>query len=208
MKRFGVVFLIVATGVVLGAGNSADGILVDATASPPPPVVTKFLGLFDRLRAEDEKRAQGTRQHVSFRLSDSEIDDYLRYSLHAIPRPGLNSVTVKIFPANYISTFTVIDFDAVERWHPGTIPVLLRPMLSGKKSIWIDYRINANDSRLSFSVEKAYYDSLRLPALFVEKMIALVAARQPEKYDTSKPIPLPFGLRQMWTTDHAIHGQN
>jgi hypothetical protein len=35
-----------------------------------------------------------------------------------------------------------------------------------------------------------------------------VAARQPEKYDTSKPITIPFGLKDLSTTDHVIHGEN
>jgi hypothetical protein len=39
-------------------------------------------------------------------------------------------------------------------------------------------------------------------------MIAIVAARQPEHYDTTKPVPLPFGLRQVWTADHVIMGKN
>lgn len=178
------------------------------TEATPPPVAVKFLGLFDQLRAAETQKASGVNRHVSFRLSDTEITDYMRYSLHALPRPGLHSVTVKIFPANYISTYTVVDFDAVERWHPGTIPALLRPVLSGKKTIWVDYRIQAQNSHLSFSVEKAYYQDIRLPAFFVDKMIGIVAARQPEKYDTSKPMPIPFGLRQIWTSDHVIQGQN
>jgi len=57
-------------------------------------------------------------------------------------------------------------------------------------------------------VEKAYYQDVHLPAFLFEKVIAIVAARQPEKYDTSKPIPIPFGLRAIWTTDHTIQGQN
>jgi hypothetical protein len=32
-------------------------------------------------------------------------------------------------------------------------------------------------------VEKAYYGNLRLPAILVQQMIAIVAARQPEHYD-------------------------
>ena len=193
---------------VIAAAAAQGANPADAPVNAPPPVVAKFLTLFDQLRAADTPKAHGTPQHVAFKLSDSEINEYMRYSLHALPRPGLDSVTVKVFPANYISTFTVIDFDAVERWHPGTIPSLLKPVLSGKKSIWVDYRINANDFKISFSVEKAYYQSLRLPAFFVEKMIEIVAARQPEKYDTSKPMPIPFGLRQVWTIDHVIQGQN
>src|ERR1051325_10906479 len=82
-----------------------------------PAVATKFLNLFDRLRAAEEKHEQ-----VSFQLSETEINDYLRYSLKATPRPGIDSVTIKVFPKDYLSTFTRVDFDAVEQWHPGTIP--------------------------------------------------------------------------------------
>ena len=39
-------------------------------------------------------------------------------------------------------------------------------------------------------------------------MIQIVAARQPEKYDTSKPMPIPFGLRKVWTTEQLIYGNN
>jgi hypothetical protein len=184
------------------------GLAANVPANTPPPVAAKFLGLFDQLRVAQEKKAHGGHQNVTFQFSDSEIDDYMRYSLRVTPRPGLESVTVKVFAQNYISTYTVVDFDAVERWRPGTIPVILKPVLNGKKSIWVDYRIQAQNYQLTFSVEKAYYQSIRLPAFFVNKMIQIVAARQPEKYDTSKPMPIPFGLRQIWTSDHVIQGQN
>ncbi|MGB7762250.1 MAG: hypothetical protein WBL61_20620 [Bryobacteraceae bacterium] len=172
-----------------------------------PPVAQKFLGLFQELREAGTARGSSGR-HVSFALSDDEINEYMRYSLRATPRPGVDSVTVKIFPQNYISTFTVVDFDAVERWKPGTIPYLLRPILRGKQSVWLDYRFAAANSTATFSVEKAYYDKIRLPAFFVEKMIQILAARQPEHYDTSKPVPLPFGLRQVWTENHVAKGNN
>jgi hypothetical protein len=172
-----------------------------------PPVAQKFLSLFQELRDAEAQPAAACR-HVSFTLSDREINDYMVYSLHTTPRPGLESVTVKIFPHNYVSTFTVVDFDAVERWKPGTIPGILRPALHGKQSIWVDYRFSAANSKITFSVEKAYYDKLRLPAFFVEKMIGIVAARQPEHYDTSKPLPLPFGLRNVWTENQVVKGNN
>ncbi len=115
--------------------------------------------------------------HFALALSDDEINEYMRYVLLMRPRPGLDSVTVKIFPHNYVSTFMVVDFDAVERWKPGTIPALLRHILRGKQSVWVDYRFTAADSRLTFSVEKAYYDKIRLPAFFVEKMIELYTGK-------------------------------
>lgn len=190
MKRLTIVILICAAGIA-------------AAENQPPPEAVKFLALFDQLRA-----AQTGHQHVEFQFSDKEVDDYMRYSLKATPRPGLESLTVKVFPGNYISTYTVIDFDAVERWHPGTIPAVLRPVLTGKKSVLVDYRIQAHDSQIGFSVEKAYYQNIHIPAFLVSKVIGIVAARQPEKYDTSVPMPIPFGLKALWTSDHVMHGMN
>jgi hypothetical protein len=172
-----------------------------------PPVAQKFLTMFHTLRVAQALPA-ATRPRLSFALSDGEINDYLRYSLRAIPRPGLDSVTIKIFPHNYVSTYTIIDFDAVERWRPGTIPFLLRVFLQGKQTIWVDYRFGAANSRISFEVEKAYYDQIRLPAFLVQKVIEILAARQPEHYDTSRPLPLPFGLRDVWTEDKIVKGNN
>lgn len=172
-----------------------------------PLEAQKFLRLFQSLR-EAETQVPASRRHVSFALSDAELNAYMRYALRTTPRPGLDSVTVKIFRRNYVSTFAVVDFDAVERWKPGTIPAILRPVLRGRQSIWVDYRFSATNSKLTFSVEKAYYNQLRLPGFFVEKLIRLVAARQPEHYDTSKPLPLPFSLSTVWTENQVIKGNN
>lgn len=177
---------------VLGAHESMGAFQAQESAA-----VRKMLGLFERLRGSAP---------VSFALADTEISDYLKHSLLVTPRPGLQSCNVKIFAQNYVSTFTVIDFDAVERWKPGTVPVLLRPALNGKKSIWVDCRFGGANGKLTFAVEKAYFEGIRLPAVLVEKVIAIVAARQPEKFDTSKPVPIPFGLKSLWTEGNVIRG--
>jgi hypothetical protein len=202
MKRPTIAFLICC---LAGTAAQADPVIIGDNR---PAAAVKFLALFDQLRAAEEAGKRGEHQRVAFEFSDTEIDEYMQYSLKAAPRPGLESVTVKVFPANYVSTYTVIDFDAVERWKPGTIPTLLRPVLTGKKSIWVDYRIQAHDSKIGFSVEKAYYQNIHIPAFLVSKVIGIVAARQPEKYDTSAPMPIPFGLKTMWTSEHVMHGQN
>ncbi len=172
--------------------------LCSLPAAAQAPGVAKMLGLFARLQAPQ--------QPFQFEVTDAEINEYMRHALRVTPRPGLDSVQVKIFPNNYISTFTVIDFDAVERWKPGTVPALLRPVLNGKKAVWVAYRFQTENGAVTFSVEKAYFQKIRLPAFFVEKMIEIVAARQPEKYDTTKPVPLPYGLRRIRTREHVATG--
>jgi hypothetical protein len=171
--------------------------------SAQPAAVQKVLRLFDELN-----QAQSTKQKVRFQLTEAEVNEYLRYARTANPRPGLEGMSVKFFPANYVSTFTVVDFDLVEQARPGTVPVVLKPVLNGKKEVWVDLRLNAAGGVGTFSVEKAYFQSIRLPAFLVEKMINVVGARQKEKFDTSKPVPLPFRLRSVVTGDKSISGEN
>lgn len=158
-----------------------------------------MLALFDTLRQAEQRGLP-----ISVELHEAEINQYLEYCLAHTPRPGLHSLRIKIFPHNYISTFAVVDFDALESWKPGTIPALLKPILTGRKSLWTDFRFRAAQHRLTFSVEKADFQNLRLPILLVEKLIQIAAARQPEHYDTSKPVLLPYGLRRIWTEPREV----
>lgn len=177
--------------------------LADAEAPPVPGAVSKILVIFSRLQA-----AQQEFQPVHFDLSEPEINQYAVHALQTTPRPGLRSISVKVFPGNYVSTYTLLDFDAVERWKPGTIPTLLKPALRGQKTVWLDFRFQSFQGHTAFTVEKAYFQDIRLPAFFVQKLIEAVAARQPEHYDASKPLPLPFGLKKIWTNGHILSGEN
>ena len=179
-----------------------------ATNADVPPAATKFLDVFDRLRAAYKQQEAGdARPQVNFQFSEMEFNEYLRYSLKTTPRPGIDSVVVKFLAKDSVSTLTRIDWDAVERWRPGTIPSVLKPLLKGKKSVSIDFHFQVADSKLTYTVDKARYEDMNLSPFLVEKMIQIVGARQPEKFDASKPLPLPFDVSKVWTTEHNIHGK-
>lgn len=173
-----------------------------------PPAALKVHGIFAQLREAEETGKKGQKQPAAFQLTEAEVNDYIKYSLTAEPRPGVKNATVKILANNYLSTLVTLDFDAVERWKPGTIPVLLKPVLAGQKSIWVDYRIRAHNGLFTFSVEKSYFQNTWIPAWVTQKMIEVVLSRQREKVDASKPIPLPFGLKEAWTGNQSLHGHN
>jgi hypothetical protein len=173
------------------------------TAPVQSPAVQKMLKLFT-----DLTRAGSTKEKVQFQFTEGEVNEYLNYARVANPRPGLDRLTVKFFPQNYLSTFTVVDFDMVEKARPGTVPLLLKPVLSGKKAIWVDLRLNAGSGLGTFSVEKARFQNIPLPAFLVETAINVIGSRQKEKFDTSKPVPLPFGLRWITTSAQAVRGAN
>lgn len=172
-------------------------LLVLTVCSAQPPASVKVLGIIKHLQSGPTK----------FELAEYEVNQHIIYSLKTTPRPGLNSMQVKFFDGNYVSTYTTVDFDAVEKWKPGTIPMILRPVLSGKRAIWVDIRFFVNNAHATYKIEKAYYEKIPIPAFALEKAIQVIAARQPEKYDTTKPVPLPFGMKNLSTKAQRIAGE-
>jgi hypothetical protein len=53
-------------------------------------------------------------------------------------------------------------------------------------------------------IEAAAHDPRGVDAAYHE----LPAGRQPEHYDTSKSVASPFGLRQLWTEEQVLKGNN
>jgi len=177
-------------------------LMIGGIAAGQPPV-EKILRLF-----VDLTRAQTSGQKVRFRLTEAEVNTYLVYSRQAHPRPGLDRMSVRFLPGNYISTVTVVDFDMVEAAQPGTVPAILRPVLSGKRELGVDVSVRAENGLGTYRVEKATFEGVPLPAFLVEKMIEVLGARQPEKFDTTKPVPLPFGLRSVRAGEQWLAGEN
>lgn len=184
-------------------------VLLSLAAPAESPAVTKVLNLFHSLNQAQAAKASGQPgQKVGFMLTDAEVNEYLRHARTVNPRPGLDNLRVQFYPSNYVATLVTIDFDAVEKFRPGTVPSLLRPILSGKRAVQVDVRLQPANGATTFSVEKASFESIRIPAFVVEQMIAAVASRQKEQYDTTKPVPLPFGLRTINTELGKVSGAN
>jgi hypothetical protein len=72
----------------------------------------------------------------------------------------------------------------------------------------VDLRFRqTTDWLVGLSVEKAYYQDLRIPAWLVQEMMRILAAHQPEHYDTDR-LMLPMGLRRVWTAGRTISAMN
>lgn len=178
----------------------------DLAADPSPaltrtpmitPTISHILDLLSKLNTVP-------RQPVVLHLSDAEVNEYLTYALLISPRPGIDSVSIKFFPHNYISTVIIIDFDLLEKWSHGLIAGL--PGLAGKKALWIDLRFSLNAGTLSWTVEKAYYANKRLPEFLAEKILETIGAHQRENA-SGLEMAVPFGMRHIQTGEHFIEGE-
>ncbi len=180
-------------------------VAISIASAREPGGANRIVQLIEQLQ-QSQATTPGT--PVKFDLTEAEINDYIIHALRRTPRPGLAGAQVRFFPGNYMATLTTVDFTAVEQWKPGTIPAVLRPVLSGQRKVQVDFRFAPADGLVRFRVEKAEFEGIAIPSIVVNEVIRVVAARQPEHYDTTKPVPLPFGLKTFWTTAGHVLGQN
>lgn len=161
-----------------------------------------------QLQDAQTAKQRGKPAKVSFQIPEAEANAFIRYGFTEAPRPGVESVRVKFFPKNYVSSYMVVDLDKVNEWRPGTVPTMLQAVLKGKQGIQVDARFRTVNGGLLFDIEKASVNDVRVPAFVVQQILKVVAARQPQPYDLSKPVPLPNGVQRMWTGDKILYGEN
>jgi hypothetical protein len=191
-----------------------------AAAVPPPPSVpavaasseknqrvTQMLDLLTSLAAYNRNGRNRQQQQISFEIPETEINEYLAYSLRFVRRPGIESASVTLLPHNTVQAVALIDYDAIRRWNPGTVPLALQATLQGKREIHLDAQFEAQNGILNFTLQAAQdHERKPIPKDVAANILRSLAAQQPEQYDTSAPIRLPFGLQRVWTESRVLCG--
>lgn len=101
-----------------------------------------------------------------------------------------------------------IDFDAVQKWNPAIFPEVLRGILTGKRTVHADLTFDIKNGACTFDLKDATGpDGKALLNKVMSSIMQALGSRQPESYNTAKPIPLPFGLKKIWTDKQLISGE-
>jgi len=159
------------------------------------------LGKFDQ-----EGRTAGRK--VGFEIPERALNEYLAYTLRNRPRPGITSMTVTLLPKNHISSDIEINFDAVQKWNPGIFPEAVRGFLTGKRTVHTDLKFEVKNGAVSFDLKDVTGpDGKAIVNKVMTAVLQALGSQQPESYDTSKPIPLPFGLKRIWTDKQLLCGE-
>jgi hypothetical protein len=147
-------------------------------------------------------------QKIGFEIPERAVNEYLAYSLRNKPRPGISAITVSLLPKNDISAMIEIDFNSVTEWNPEILPEPLRPLLSGKRTIQLNAHFESKNGTFTFSLKDVHGpDGKLLVNKIMTDLIQSIGSRQPESYDAAKPLPLPFGLRRVWTEKQSVMGE-
>jgi hypothetical protein len=178
------------------------GLLAGAQAqSSGATLVQDLLGSLGRF----DQEGRPANQKVAFELPEKAVNDYLAYALRTRPRPGISSITVKLLPGNQISADVEIDFSAISA---DALPEAMRSMLSGKRMIHAEAKFDAQGGFCNFSLKDAQGpDGKAIVNKVMAAVLQSLGSQQPESYDTAKPIPLPFGLKRIWTDKQLLCGE-
>jgi hypothetical protein len=156
-----------------------------------------------------EKDGRPADQKLGFQLPEMAVNEYLAYALRNNPRPGITAVKVTLLPKNEISSVVSIDFDALRDWSPDLLPEPLRPALKGTIVVRVNAEFRPGNGAFTLVLKDAEGpNGVTIPKKLMERLVHLVASRQPEAYDTDHPIPYPFGLKRVWTEKQLFCGEN
>jgi hypothetical protein len=143
---------------------------------------------------------------VKFEFSEAEINEYLAYSLRLKPRAGIRELAVRLNPDDAFSVRTVMDFESILKWHSWILPDALKAIASADPAVEMDVKFSAHDGYGSYKLLAVRGLGGALTADAAMWVIQAISLQQPESYDTLRPIPLPFGLRRIWTGQGSVSG--
>jgi hypothetical protein len=155
---------------------------------------------------EYEHAGRPPSQRLSFEFPEIYINLYLSTSLKLKPRPGLSSLSVALLPVNRIVATAQVDIRRLMADDPAMIPSNLRPQLIRASSLKAEFTFRIESGRLTFAVKPVASDGLEVPGPVLERIIRKLAFIQPERLDTSRPITLPWGMKDLYTRAKLLGG--
>lgn len=183
------------------AASKAKKSAVETAPAPPPKPRTPAEKVSDTLQefiVQADLRGKGKNPpEKQARFSEDELNAYVQEAIKAKARFGITSVAIKLIGPNYLGATASVDFGKVNVEDQSLGVRMVRSMLSGEKQIYIEGTIIAGGGKGQFKLEKAYLGQVRLPVYFIEKVLNFLGHRQTPPIDTSQPVPLPYGLKNI-----------
>ena len=173
----------------------------NAQSGPSPTEVVQ--DLFRSLRTFEED-GKPSSQKVGFQLPEKVVNLYLAASQLTHPRPIIDQMQVHLLGGNRCIVDAKVDFDGLNGDAPDSSKSALKEF-HGVKSVRAEFHFSVQNNAIVFDA-KPIKSELTPSQGQLTEIIRLVAASQPEKIDSTRPIPLPFGLRRLWTANGMLLG--
>jgi hypothetical protein len=151
---------------------------------------------------QEDGRPAASRQ-IGFQLPEGVLNSYLAASLSTNPRPMITSMQVHLLSGNRCMVDAKINFTELRPKEPSLFSGI---EFRGSKSVRAEFHFSVSSGYLIFQA-KPLNSEVPISHRLLIAMIRHIAANQPEKVDTTRKIPVPFGLRKLWTEDGKLCGE-
>jgi hypothetical protein len=128
-------------------------------------------------------------QNSTIRITEDELNAYLEQEYRKKPHSGMKSASVKLFAGNRITADSVIDMDDIQSDNSMGMKMLTW-LMSGNQSLHAEAKLLFKGNTVTYQLERAQVNEVTLPNALVEKLIEILARKQSQKIDVTKPIPL------------------
>jgi len=187
---FGRFALIAIAALALGQAPSSP------PATSPDPAVERVEKMLEDLEAREQVQDKEKRTYI---LTEPDLNAFLAAKIKERPRKDVESLRVEMKDGLF-TTFIKIDFDEVEIKGDSMTASLLKALLRGTQTIEVDGRLQTENGKGTYLVERATLNGMPLPASLVNSILSSVGKRQDPPFDPTEQFDLPYGVKTITVT--------
>lgn len=135
-------------------------------------------------------------KNSTIKITEEELNAYLEQEYRKKPHSGMKSASVKLFDSDRVAADSMIDVDEIKTDNSMGLK-LLTWMMSGNQLLHAEARLIFKDNTVAYELERAQLNGVTLPNVLVEKLIEVLARKQSQKIDVTKPIPLSNSIKHV-----------
>lgn len=151
--------------------------------------------IFQSLRG-DPLNGKPIPRNSTLRITEDELNAYVEQEALKNPQSGMKSIAVKLFNGNRVAADSVVNIDELKKDNSAALK-LLNLLFSGNQALHVEAKLLFKGNTVTYELEKAQLNQVTLPNMLVEKLIEILARRQTQKIDVTKPIPLASAIRHV-----------
>jgi hypothetical protein len=183
------ILAVIYGGAALAAGDQAGA---------PPGSAEKAARVDAIFQSLKEKPSVGKSppRNSTIQINEDELNAYLEQEYLKKPHSGMKSASVKLFDGDRVAADSMIDVDEIQSDNSMGLK-LLTWLMSGNQLLHAEARLMFKDNTVAYELERAQLNGVTLPNVLVEKLIEVLARRQSQKIDVTKPIPLSASIKHV-----------
>ncbi len=195
--------MVVRISVLLGILCSlAQGAPAVDSPSDAKATISSLLAQLREFEALNE--AQKQRRELGFDLPEELINTYLERVVREGTRPGVKAAKVAFLPSGEVSVRAVLDRAMLSKW--GASLRTDGPPSGPDLIVDATLRFECRDRTVRVSVQSVHDEPTRFPPERLERVLQILASNQPEAFDITQPIRLPYGLKTLSISNGVLHG--